>query len=510
MPKKLTRIDLQKVRYVSMVDFMKRIDEIEDIDDKRRFAAQYLVRHGIDTNNPDYSLAEATHIAKMKIAEASIKAKEKFYEEEDAADYYIGDVDGDDRKEVVNPYAEDYENDVANEYFMGHASDYLNHLANDLADAEAPTNENDIQERIPMDQYLNSAARFTPELEKDIIKLDAKPNALDVKIRIDAKLGRSGALNDLYNKTKPSFGASFFRTTSRASKNLDAAYKAFNNPNHAMYGDLATIEKAGIEYLEHKIPGWKRGMELPTEEQINRLSGTSKARALLSVNLINAAREQKGVEQGLREVVGEANHNQYRWNEVTSAEKPFLAGEEEELDKSNSSDDSIVSENSELDNSNSSDNSEIEEEDVKEEEVDEKEEFLKDIAKEDAKTSLKELKEGEQMNLHDEEFVEPEPDPDEEEYAFDDDPLGLNDTADMIKNDIDELGESWLDEKEVKRMEEWKKQQAFQEGLREELEGYDDLKVEINTEEQEKAYANGTLKDPKPDPQENDVDYPEF
>ena len=59
-------------------------------------------------------------------------------------------------------------------------------------------------------------------------------------------------------------------------------------------------------------------------------------------------------------------------------------------------------------------------------------------------------------------------------------------------------------------MEEWKKQQAFQEGLREELEGYDDLKVEINTEEQEKAYANGTLKDPKPDPQENEVDYPEF
>ena len=35
MPKKLTRIDLEKVRYVSMVDFMKRIDEIEGIDDKR-------------------------------------------------------------------------------------------------------------------------------------------------------------------------------------------------------------------------------------------------------------------------------------------------------------------------------------------------------------------------------------------------------------------------------------------------------------------------------------------
>ena len=373
MPKKLTRTDLEKVRYVSMVDFMKRIDEIESIDDKRRFAAQYLVRHGIDTNNPDYSLAEATHIAKMKIAEASVKAKETFFEEEDAADFYIGDSDDENREEVVNPYAEDYENDVANEYFMGHASDYLNHLANDLANSEAPANENDIQERIPMDQYLSSAAKFTPELEKDILKLDTKPNALDVKIRIETKLGRSGALQELYNQTKPSFGASFFRTTSLASKNLDTAYKAFNNPNHAMYGDLGTIEKAGFEYLEHKFPGWKRGMELPSEEQINRLSGTSKARALLSVNLINAAKEQKQkgveVEKGLFEMVGVANHNEYHWNEVTNAEKSFLTGKEEELDKSNSNDDSMVSENSELDNSNSSDNSEIEDNEVEKQQV---------------------------------------------------------------------------------------------------------------------------------------------
>ena len=382
MPKKLTRTDLEKVRYVSMIDFMKRIDEIESIDDKRRFAAQYLVRHGIDTNNPDYTLAEATHIAKMKIAEASVKAKEKFYEEEDAADYYIGDVDGDDRKEVVNPYAEDYENDVANEYFMGHASEYLNHLANDLADAEAPVNENDIEERRPMDEYLSSAARFTPELDKDIIKLDAKPNALDVKIRIETKLGKSGALAELYNKTKPSLGASFFRTTSLASKNLDAAYKAFNNPNHAMYGDLGTIEKAGFEYLEHKFPGWKRGMELPSEEQINRLSGTSKARALLSVNLINAAKEQRGVDKGLFKMVGVANHNEYRWAEVTDAEKPFLTGEEEELDKSNSNDES------KLDNSYSSDNSEIEDDEVEEQQVFQeglKEELEEDKAENDIK-----------------------------------------------------------------------------------------------------------------------------
>lgn len=394
MPKKLTKTDLEKIRYVSMVDFMKRIDEIESIDDKRRFAAQYLVRHGIDTNNPDYSLAEATHIAKMKIAEASVEAKKVFFEEEDAADFYIGDVDDENREEVVNPYAEDYENDVANEYFMGHASDYLNHLANDLANSEAPVNKNDIQERIPMDQYLSSAAKFTPELEKDILKFDAKPNALDVKIRIEAKLGRSGALQELYNETKPSFGASLFRTTSLASKNLDAAYKAFNNPNHAMYGNLGTIEKAGFEYLEHKFPGWKRGMELPSEEQINRLSGTSKARALLSVNLINAAKEQeqRGVEKGLFEIVGVANHNEYRWAEVTNAEKPFLAGEEEELDKSNSNEDSMVSENSELDNSSSSDNSEIEDNEVEKQQVFQKslkEELEKDKAENDIEVQEK-------------------------------------------------------------------------------------------------------------------------
>ena len=49
--------------YQVFADFIKRIDEIKDIDDKRRFAAQYLIRHGLDSANPDCILAEVAYKA---------------------------------------------------------------------------------------------------------------------------------------------------------------------------------------------------------------------------------------------------------------------------------------------------------------------------------------------------------------------------------------------------------------------------------------------------------------
>ena len=506
MPTKLTKEQLDQIKYVSMADFVKRIDEIESIDDKRRFAAKYLARHGMG-GNPDYTLAESVHIAKMKIGEASAKAKKDFYEkmdEEDLdpADYYIGDNDeSEDRPEVVNPYAEDYKEDFANEYFMGHASEYFKNSTRELADAAPPENRNIIGATDEMDKYLAQVDEFNPTLETEILKLDDKPNAFEVRFRIDQKLGKPGALNELYNKTKPSFGASFFRTTSRASKNLDTAYKAFNNPNHAMYGDLATIEKAGIEYLEHKFPGWKRGMELPSEEDINKLSGTSKERALLSVNLINAAREQKEhleATKGVKEMIGVAHHNEYSWNKVKEFEEEALKEEKsEELNDSGN----------ELDNSN--DESMSEEESEIDDGLTEEERFAKEFrdgAKvADIKNSLGELRPGQEMELTDEDFVEPEADPDDEIYAVDD-PFAIEDDAVIIQEVAEDLGESWLDEAEIKRVENWKKQQAFQESLKEDLEGYDDIKVEIDTKAQEEAYRKGTLKEPKKEPGESKYD----
>ena len=506
MPTRLTKEQLEQIRYVSMVDFARRIDEIESIDDKRKFAVQYLLSRALEEGEHDYSLAEATHIAKAKLSEASSKLKETFYEEEDAADYYIGDVDGDDLKQVVNPYATEKEEDIANEYFMGHAGGYLKNTALDIASTIEVQNENDIQETAERNKYLRLASKFDNEFDNEVLKLDDKPNTLDVKFRMEMNLGSSKALEDLYNNTKPSLGSRIFGTTSLASKNLDTAYKAFNNPNHAMYGDLATIEKAGNEYLQHKFPGWKPGMEFPSQQELERLDKTSYARTVLSMNLISAAKAQKEAVNNERELIAAAYHERINWKEVVQAEEINVSNQKSvSKDESSLMDESSIIEEEEIENKADNEKDGF----LKDIAIEDKDEFLKDIAIEDKKASLKELKEGEEMNLNDEEFVEQEPDPDEEVYAVYDE-FGVEDDAVVIHETAEALGESYLDEHEIKRVEEWKKQQAFEEKLKEDLEDYDKLDVQIDTKEQEIAFKKGTLKDPKPDPQEDEVEYPKY
>ena len=63
---------LQNVKYVSMIDFSKQIDEIKDMDQKIAFAVEYLLSH---TEYVDCALDEAIEIARMKIADGVAEYK---------------------------------------------------------------------------------------------------------------------------------------------------------------------------------------------------------------------------------------------------------------------------------------------------------------------------------------------------------------------------------------------------------------------------------------------------
>ena len=65
--KRLTQAEINGIKYISMADFSKRIDKIENIDDKLKFARQYLILHGTN-GEPDCSIEEAINIARMVIS----------------------------------------------------------------------------------------------------------------------------------------------------------------------------------------------------------------------------------------------------------------------------------------------------------------------------------------------------------------------------------------------------------------------------------------------------------
>ena len=76
MPK-LNKADLETIEYVSMKDYFEKVEEYEDFNDKLEFTTHYLLRHGM--KNADFSFEEAVHLARIKLNEASLDLKNKYF-----------------------------------------------------------------------------------------------------------------------------------------------------------------------------------------------------------------------------------------------------------------------------------------------------------------------------------------------------------------------------------------------------------------------------------------------
>ncbi len=101
-------------------------------------------------------------------------------------------------------------------------------------------------------------------------------------------------IGDALESCEPGFFESVFRTTSKEYKNFKATFEA-RQKGGASREELDGAAKA---YLMHKIPGYK-GDGLPTEEQMSKLSGTSRNRALLCLKTLQANQRSRRYEEKL-------------------------------------------------------------------------------------------------------------------------------------------------------------------------------------------------------------------
>lgn len=271
----------EDVQYVSMSDYIRRVNEIDDFQHKVTFTTRYLLAYGAEER--DVSLAEAIHIAKMKIVEASAKIRNQ--------EIMIPD-------EAVNPHLND-EEDAANRQFMIEPVNYLLNEANHLLMSEANNGNNEASQRRIGNYQVMSAVLLNGAnsgLPAQVSKLDIEPNARDMDARLKALYGGARQFESACKAAKPGFFSRLFGS-SKAYTNLEAAYEAFNNPNHVLYGDLNTMDKAATEYLKHCFPQWDPKIGGISKAAIERLSSPKKDRALLSYNILKATNEQREVEK---------------------------------------------------------------------------------------------------------------------------------------------------------------------------------------------------------------------
>ena len=462
MPK-ITEDQLNEIRYVSMADFCKRIDAIPDMESKRLFATRYLLSYGMNGAPTDYSFKEVMHIARIKIGDASYKLKEQYEENEsiDKSKYWYEQDKG-----MVDPYTINRRDDLGSQAFMGNLPHYLKYYAEEEVDRRENINENEIGYQASFKQNCRNIASRLNDYDKeyaDLYDLDISTNArnaLDIKVRMETKAGSREAFNKAYKATKPGFWSRAFNTSSLEYQNLDKMWQAFNNPNHAMYGDTIGLDKAANEYLKHKFPDWEEGKEI-TQEMLSHLDKTEKARVDFCLNIKKSMLEEEQMIDDFETVIFSARDR-----------NPNFAYDDYQENKS-------------LDESEESIEVEEQKEEVKEDD------FTKglkaELEKADKDNALDELKDNEEMVLDDEEFVQKE-DPDEEIYAVDDE----DPRVEEFVQKSDELGESFLDTENIKkaeaeeeRIKAYNEQQHLAEQLRTDLEMDENVDVDVEPQRQE-------------------------
>ena len=443
MPR-LTKEQLQDVKYLSLIDFTNQIGRYNDVEDKRNFAIQYLLTYGMK-ENPDYSLAEAIHFVRIKLSETI---------DEEKADFNT-------------------------QIFLANPVKYLK-VCSLKELAKIDPNSNLISDDKLASDYLKMSNALNNDTANEVERLDQTRNSFDVKTRMSIRMGGQRALDKLIKNTKPGFFSKLFNTSSEQAKNLDRVYKEFNNPDSNSYGNLDRLEEAGLNYLAYKFPKLNVRDKLPSLDAISGLDKTSKARALFSIRAIEAARSQREVEYSL---IGLNDLKDINVEELLSQENNVL---NDELEKAKTK----VVEKKIM---------------PKEPDINNKDEMMKKMAEADKAKALKDLKEGEEMDLSGDEFPKPKED-DSEVYAYDEEihPSKIELFNNTFEKEVvkanDEIGESFLEPENIKKEKELEllQQQMLEKQLKDDLK--EDSEIVIHTEEIEKL-----MKEHKYYPQKEDL-----
>ncbi len=139
------------------------------------------------------------------------------------------------------------------------------------------------------DVYTNFEAEHS-ELLNDLMNIAEKyPDKGDEPIKAVVK------------SCKPGFFERVFKRTSQEYKDFEATFKRRAN-EEATRDELDNAAKA---YLMHKIPGYN-GEGIPNIQDIQRLSGKSKTRALLAYNTLKASEKSRVYEEKLNNIMGVA------------------------------------------------------------------------------------------------------------------------------------------------------------------------------------------------------------
>ena len=298
--------DIENVEYVSMTDFSDKFDQFDTFQEKLTFATKYLLASRNYQGQKDYTFEEALHIARLKLAGESKRLKDGLRPEN-------RENLRRNAPQTVDPNERSIKQENTNQYFFGKPKSYM--LSHTF-----PLDDQRVLDKVyTADAYVDLVDN---DLDAKIKNIERNSNALDVRFRMEERIGSRKDVEQAYNATKRGFFSRMFSGDSRAHKNFETAYKAFNNPNHALFGNLNSLETASNQYLEYKIPGWKPGDPIP-EDIYTRFNSTEVARIRFCANINATIKEQRESSADFKEMVEACEAQNYKGKDLDVPNEPL-------------------------------------------------------------------------------------------------------------------------------------------------------------------------------------------
>ena len=272
---------------VSIEDFDRRYDSIEETENKFNFLITYLLSHGMNNNQQqDLSFDKLLHHAKQKFAKSVLADRERFEE------LHNTKVMGGN----LNPERKEMENEFMQEAFLKDPINVVRASAKDVVNNLKKYSDPENDPKM-MKKWQDNCFRLAKNLKdrnnafREYEKRETANDITDI-ITSSFMINEKVTMDQIFEKNKGGFFERMFNTTSPEYNNLVAATKRFNDPEDALHGNTDNLEAATRGYLKHKFPDLKDD-ELPTPEQIARLSGAGKGRCQFCLNVLDAIKKHK-------------------------------------------------------------------------------------------------------------------------------------------------------------------------------------------------------------------------
>ena len=283
---------------ISKENFDKLFDACETLNEKFEFLNNYLLSYGIDevdereptnvVNLLDNPAEDFIHHAREKFVASVLKEKEKYNE---ANVKQLGN-------EIVNPNEKaDSEAQIAMQQFILNPAKYLSGYARFRGKELENDGESHFKNKDDLKRYQNNlkyVARQYYSINKIFNTNEKKRHVKDVleNSQKACNMDSTATCDDIVRHNKGGIFENLFNTTSKEYKEFVKAYKEFNDENSLKYGDDAELDKAARAYVRHKIPGFQLPNELPKKEDIERFSGTSRARLEFCLGVLQSIKQR--------------------------------------------------------------------------------------------------------------------------------------------------------------------------------------------------------------------------